>query len=152
MARTIAWIEDDIDIIEPVVEMLKRDGFQIERFRSVGEALDKIDALRGSDLILLDILLSQGEAQGDYGRYSGITLLKELQERHGLQTPVVVLSVITNRDARRQLQALGVEDIITKPVLPSELRDRVRKALADIETWRLTAEGGLQRPIQTEGC
>ena len=33
MSRTIIWIEDDVDIIGPVVRPLERAGFQIIRLR-----------------------------------------------------------------------------------------------------------------------
>ena len=129
MAKTIVWIEDDTDIIDPVVTLLERDGHLIMRIRSVGEALENVDLVRDSDLILLDIILPPGNAGGNYGRYSGLRLLQELQEQHGIQTPVVVLSVIANPDAHRRLRELGVKDIIGKPVLPSKLKKRVERVL-----------------------
>ena len=118
MAKTIAWIEDDTDIIDPVVTLLDRAGHRILRIRSVAEALEEVELIRNSDLILLDVILPPGNVEQDYGHYSGLALLQELKEEHGIQAPVVVLSVITNSDARRQLRELGVKDIIPKPVLP----------------------------------
>jgi CheY-like chemotaxis protein len=132
MAYTIVWIDDDTDILDPVVGLLERAQHRIERIRSVGEALEKIDLIRRSDLILLDILLPPGKAKGDdYGRYSGLGLLRELREKHGIDNPVVVLSVITNKDAQHDLRALQVKYVIRKPVLPSDLKARVEEVLAE---------------------
>ena len=46
IAKKIVWIEDDTNIINDVVRPLERSGFQIERFYTVKEALDNVDALQ----------------------------------------------------------------------------------------------------------
>ena len=42
MDRTIAWIEDDTDVIDPVVRPLERAGHQFIRLHTVREALDTL--------------------------------------------------------------------------------------------------------------
>jgi CheY-like chemotaxis protein len=131
MAYTIVWIDDDTDILDPVVKLMERAGHSILRMRSVGEALQKVEMIRYCDLILLDIILPLGEASGEYGRYSGLGLLAELRDQHEIKLPVVVLSVITNPQAQAQFEKLGVKDVIRKPVLPSTLKQRVEQVLED---------------------
>ena len=46
MSRTIVWIEDDTDIIDPVVRPLERAGHRFVRLHTAQEALDAIDELR----------------------------------------------------------------------------------------------------------
>lgn len=129
MAKTLVWIEDDIDIIDEAVVLLERAGHRILRIRSISEALENVALIRNSDLILLDIILPPGNTNETYSRYSGLELLRKLREDHEIDIPVVVLSVVSNREVHRQLQQLGVGDIVPKPVLPSKLKERVERVL-----------------------
>jgi len=127
--KTIVWIEDDSPIIAPVVVPLEREGHHVERVRTAKEALDKLEALRTCDLILLDIFVPVGGAPGDFGRYVGLHLLRRLRETHAIKTPVVVLSVLTNSRVHDDLEKLDVSAILRKPVLPSQLKVAVEQAL-----------------------
>lgn len=129
MAKTIIWIEDDTDVIAPVVRPLERAGHQFVRLHTVAEALEAVEKIREADLILLDMILPPGQTEREFGRYPGKDVLYELREIHGVTTPVVALTVVTREEVIQQLKALGVADIVRKPVRPSELRDRVEKVL-----------------------
>jgi len=125
----IAWMEDDIEIIEPVVKPLKDAGHSFVELFSVEEVIDALDDVRSCDLILLDLLLPVGEAAGNYGRYPGLRLLEVLREQYSIDIPAVVLTMVPNERVLSKLKKLGVADIITKPILPSKLKERVLKAL-----------------------
>lgn len=129
MGHVIAWIEDDTDIIDPVVSLLEREGHRFIRIRSIGEALDKVEIIRNCDLVLLDVIVPLGGVDRQYTRYAGRDLLRELREVHKITTPVVVLSVVSNPEVQRELEGLQVSDIVKKPVLPSRLKERVEQAL-----------------------
>ncbi len=129
MTGKIAWIEDDIDIIEPVIRPLKRAGYEFLELGSVKDVLDNLDDVRTCDLILLDMILPTGAVEGTFGRYPGLKLLKMFREELSIDIPSVVLTVVTNEDTITELKDFGALDIILKPVLPSELRERVLKAL-----------------------
>jgi CheY-like chemotaxis protein len=128
MAKTIVWIDDDIDIIQPVTKLLEREGHRFLHFRTVSEALDNVGLIRSSDIILLDIILPSGKTDEDYGRYAGVELLEELRKQ-GIDTPVVAFTVVSNAKVQRELHELGVKDIISKPALPSNLKESVDRAL-----------------------
>mgnify|MGYP001462641506 CR=1 FL=1 len=66
MSKTIAWIEDDSDIIGGVVEPLESAGYQVLRFRTAEEALENLDQLRASDLLLLDLIMPTKETARRY--------------------------------------------------------------------------------------
>ena len=131
MGKTIAWIEDDTDIIDPVVKPLERAGHRFIRLHTAQEALDALDELRQADLILLDIIFPPAQVPhgfdqaNGFNQYTGLHLLRELRQVHGVQTPVVVLTVVIRPELDTELQALEVADIIHKPVRPSELKNRV---------------------------
>lgn len=129
MSKTIVWIEDDIDIIGPVVRPLERAGFQIVRMRTAKEVFDNINKLHEADLILLDMLLPDGGSGFDLGRYTGLDIFRELKQHHDLSTPVVVLTVVAREEVRKNLRDLGVADIIRKPVRPSELKERIEQII-----------------------
>jgi two-component system response regulator YesN len=129
MAKKIVWIEDDVDIIGPVVRPLERAGFEIVRLRTAKEVFDNVAKLHEADLILLDMLLPDGGSGLELGRYTGLDIFKELLENHALKTPVVALTVVAREEIRKNLRDLGVADIVRKPVRPSELKERIEQVL-----------------------
>jgi two-component system response regulator RegX3 len=129
MAKTIVWIEDDIDIIGPVVRPLERAGYKIVRLRTAREVFENIESLHEADLILLDMLLPDAGSGLALGRYTGLDIFRELKQNHGLATPVVALTVVAREEVRVNLRDLGVADIIRKPVRPSELKERIEQIL-----------------------
>ena len=129
MSKTIAWIEDDVDIIGPVVRPLERAGYKVIRLRTAKEVFDNIQKLHDADLILLDMLLPDGGVDIELSRYTGLDIFRELLENHDLQTPVIALTVVAREEVRKNLRLLGVADIIRKPVRPSELKERIDQVL-----------------------
>ena len=129
MSRTIIWIEDDVDIIGPVVRPLERAGFQIIRLRTAKEVFENIEKLHDADLILLDMLLPDGGSGLELGRYTGLDIFRVLKVNHDLSTPVVALTVVAREEVRKNLRELGIADIIRKPVRPSELKERVEQII-----------------------
>lgn len=129
MPKKIVWIEDDVDIIGPVVRPLEKAGFEIIRLRTAKEVFDNVAKLHEADLILLDMLLPDGGSGLELGRYTGMDIFKELLENHDLHTPVVALTVVAREEVRKNLRDLGIADIIRKPVRPSELKERIEQIL-----------------------
>lgn len=129
MPTVIAWIEDDVDVIYPVVRPLEKAGYQFITFRNAKEAVESLAEIRKADLILLDMLLPPGQTGQELSHYAGLSLLRELREVHKLKNKVVVFTVVTPDNLMEKLRELGVADIINKPVLPSELKVRIERAL-----------------------
>lgn len=135
MPKTIVWIEDDTDIIEPVVYPLKQAGYTIVPLRTVKEALDSIEQIRNADLILLDMLLPPGPLDTfpsgrKFNRFTGKQLLEELRMIYHLtDIPVIVLSVVHREEVLQELKSLGVNEVLRKPIRPSVLKARVEEAL-----------------------
>lgn len=129
MNKKIAWIEDDIGIIEDVIQPLINDGHKFTYLRNTNEVLDKIDFLKTVDLILLDLIFPSGDEVTDFNQYPGVSLLERLKNEFKIETPVIVFTVVTNNQAHKQLRELGVIEIINKPVRPSELRKTVNQVL-----------------------
>ena len=129
LSKKIIWIEDDIDIIYPVIEKLEKSGYSIEKMYTIQDAEDSIDSLRKADLILLDMIVLPDENQRLATRYPGMEFLNEMRNKYKIDTPVIVFTVVTKSEVRKELMRLGVSDIIMKPVRSSDLKDRVENVL-----------------------
>jgi DNA-binding response OmpR family regulator len=129
MGKTIAWIEDDTDIIDPVVRPLELAGYHVRRYRTASEALDAGAEIAAADLILLDMIQRPGQLDVPMGRYPGIEVLSRLQNSYHLTQPIIVLTVVRNEELAPELERLGVHTIVHKPVLPSRLKAHVESAL-----------------------
>ena len=129
MPKTIVWIEDDYDVIQPALYPLEKAGYRILNIRNTTEALENLEQLRQADLILLDLFLPPGTGGRDFGSYPGVQFFRELREAHHIETPVVVFTVLSQADLLKELNDLGAADIVRKPVRPSELKERVERVL-----------------------
>lgn len=125
MAR-IAWIEDDHKRISSLVKLLEKDGHTILPFVSWQEVEEQIKTICACDIVILDIILPPTEEDP----YRGLSILKELRNKHDYKAPVIVCSRVQNPLVLHHLSELGVKDILLKPVRPSELHEAVTKALA----------------------
>ncbi|HKR14410.1 MAG TPA: response regulator [Pyrinomonadaceae bacterium] len=131
MSKTIVWIEDEYDIIYPVIYPFEKAGYQVINISNTKAALDQLEQLRQADLILLDTFLPPGADGKDYGNYPGVRFFRELREVHNIQTPVVVFTVLAHSQLLEEFKQLGAADIVRKPVRPSELKERVERVLGD---------------------
>jgi len=125
----IAWIEDDADIISPLVYPLEKEGFEVLKFPSIAEAKNSLKKIAESDLILLDTIVPAGPGQDATSRYPGLELLREWRYANVALPPVIALTVVSNPEVLDALKALLVAKIIRKPALPSELQKRVHEVL-----------------------
>jgi CheY-like chemotaxis protein len=125
--KTILWIEDDIDIIKPVVKPLLDDGFHIVGCSNYAEALTHIKELHKFDLILLDLILPPGKSDAK-GEYLGLEFLRRLRSEFDIQIPVIVFSVVANVAIVKELKSFGAIPL-SKPIRPSQLKNEVLNTL-----------------------
>lgn len=130
--KIIAWVEDDIDILEPVVAPLRLDGFSFLEYRSYADALEHIDEIQRCDLLLLDLVLPPGRALASTtpkGTYLGVELLRQLRSLN-VTAPAVFFSVVAHYTGLTydQLDALDVT-LLSKPVRPSVLKAHIYERL-----------------------
>lgn len=122
----IAWIDDDIEIIEPVVNLLREDH-EILEYRTVGQALASADDILNADFVLLDMILPPGDLEEEPGHYSGIYLLKSLRERGSTQ-PVLIFTVVNLDKIKPMAEPFPPVSYLRKPALPTELKKAVEEA------------------------
>jgi two-component system OmpR family response regulator len=117
MAR-ILTIEDDPITANEIVTELQSYGNEVDRAADGNEGLTK--ALHGRyDAITLDRMLPG---------LDGLALVTELR-RAGVETPVLMISALSDVDARVRGLRAGGDDYLTKPFAPDEMAARVEVLL-----------------------
>jgi DNA-binding response OmpR family regulator len=104
-------VEADDSIAEPLVAGLRREGFDVTRAATGGEAL----AADPGDLVLLDLRLPDVD---------GFTVCRELRARSGV--PIIVVSARGEEIDRVVGLELGADDYVVKPFGLRELVARIR--------------------------
>jgi two-component system, OmpR family, response regulator RegX3 len=122
--RTILLVEDEQSITTPLVEALRREGFDTAVSATAGESLELADRVK-PDLVLLDVMLPDG---------SGFDVCRELRARS--RVPVIMLTARGEEADRVAGLELGADDYVVKPFSARELVARVRAVL------RRAAEAG----------
>jgi len=114
---TILVVDDEISIQELVKLYLEKEGFSVEPAGSGKEALQLLDVVKPS-LVVLDIMLPD---------MSGFDVCRELRQR----SDVPVLMLTARKDDIDKILGLemGADDYLTKPFNPRELVARIRAVL-----------------------
>jgi DNA-binding response OmpR family regulator len=116
-APRILLVDDDRELLVPLAEQLRQDGFDVITARDGEEALRRLDTA-WPDLLIIDLLMP---------RMDGLSLAREVKARADL--PIIVLSAIDAGDNKADLLDEFAEDYITKPYHYSELRARIQRVL-----------------------
>jgi sigma-B regulation protein RsbU (phosphoserine phosphatase) len=125
--RRALVVEDDVDIRGLLVQILKREGFEVAEAATAREGL--IKARAGADLITLDLNLPDGD---------GVDICREVRTF----SDAYILMITARTDEIERLTGLetGADDYISKPFSPRELVARInslfrrqsRQAAADV--------------------
>jgi DNA-binding response OmpR family regulator len=127
----ILVVEDEPGIALGLEDDLKMEGYEVEVV-SDGIAASRRARENGFDLILLDLMLPGKD---------GFEVCRELR-RHGLRTPILVLTAKALEAEKVMALELGADDYVTKPFGTRELRARIKALLRrssgqqEIETYR----------------
>jgi CheY-like chemotaxis protein len=111
----IAVVDDDPVILESLKNAIREAGGNVSTYNS-GAAFLEVVGEGSFDIIFLDLLMSG---------IDGFTILTCLNGKN-IQTPVIVLSGVTERETVLRAFRLGIKGYITKPVQPDEI---IRKAI-----------------------
>ena len=119
---TVMMVDDDPLMLEVVQTFLEEAGYT--SFVTTSKPTEAL-ALIGQkqpDILLLDLMMPE---------LNGFKILEALREHEHLRyMPVIILTAESDPEARLRALELGATDFLTKPVDPSELRLRLRNALA----------------------
>ncbi len=110
-------VDDDVRILELLNRYLQEQGFRITAAQNGAEARRKLEGLE-FDLIIADVMMP-GE--------SGLSLTRSLKEIRDV--PVILLTALTEAEARISGLEAGADDYLGKPFEPRELVLRVNNIL-----------------------
>lgn len=111
-------IEDNADLGRSLADRLALDGHGVDWAATLAAADDCL-AVAGYDLILLDIMLPDGDGRAFLSH----------RRRAGLDVPVIVMTARAAVSDRVDLLDTGADDYITKPFDIDELGARIRAVL-----------------------
>lgn len=113
----ILVVEDDVKISKGLGELLKDEGFQVDRVAGQRQALKKMEQ-EPYDLLLVDISLSDGNG------YAVCAAAKNSGD-----TAVIFLTASGDEYSTVAGLDMGADDYISKPFRPRELISRIRSVL-----------------------
>lgn len=111
-----------VDDEPPIQRILRRNlavsGYDVLVTDNGKQAVEMV-RLHQPDLILLDLCLP--------GEFNGLDVC--IKVRQSMQTPIIVLSAVTEEKQKVRALDLGADDYLTKPFSNDELQARVRACL-----------------------
>jgi DNA-binding response OmpR family regulator len=134
---TVLVVDDEPIVVEVVTKYLQRAGFHVVTASTGDRALEA--ALTGRPaLIVLDVMLPG---------IDGVEICRRLRERHGVRTPIILLTARGEEADRIAGLRTGADDYVVKPFSPAELVERVRAQLrrVQLDTRPTTPDDGLLR-------
>jgi two-component system cell cycle response regulator CtrA len=143
----VLLVEDDTSVARSIDLMLKSEGFVVD-VTDLGEDGLEIGKLYDYDIILLDLMLPDMD---------GYEVLRRLRAAR-IQTPILILSGLTELDAKIKGLGFGADDYLTKPFDKRELIARIQAIVrrskghsqSIIETGRLKVNLD-SRTVEVEG-
>lgn len=119
--KTIAYIEDDPDMIDLVSIILQKHGYRVAGFTESRDIIPRLQGLK-PDLILLDLMMPHVD---------GIEVYKEIKDMEGLSdVPVIIISAM--KRAVEEIEREGmiqVEAFLVKPFTIGELLETVNRII-----------------------
>ena len=119
MIKKILIVDDSFNNLILLEDLLTEMDYAVTVAHDGVEAMSKIEEM-SPDLILLDIMMP---------RKGGFELLEEMNELK-LHIPVIFITARSSEEERTRALELGACDFIAKPVIISEILEKVQNVLA----------------------
>ncbi|RKY57909.1 MAG: hypothetical protein DRP94_07715 [Candidatus Latescibacterota bacterium] len=120
MAKLIAIVDDEPDILELISYHLKKERFEVKEFRD-GEGLLSFIETMLPDLVILDLMLPGMD---------GLEVCRVLRgNRRTSSVPIIMLTAKGSEADKVVGLELGADDYVVKPFSPRELVARVKAVL-----------------------
>jgi len=133
MNKTIAIVEDDLDILKLIAITMEKSGFKAEKFSTGKDFLDYVGK-KLPDLVILDLMLPDMD---------GLEICKYMRQNPKTRIlPILILTAKGEEVDKVVGLELGADDYVTKPFSLRELVARVKAILrrkeAPIEKREIT--------------
>ena len=118
MAPCILLVDDDIDLLDTLVRLLRRQGYKCRIARSGDEAIRALEA-ELPDVVVTDLRMPgvDGWAVARYAR------------QHCPPVPVVVMTAYTTSETNQNVRRMAGTGYVTKPFASADLMDAIRRAV-----------------------
>ncbi|MBI4502599.1 MAG: sigma-54-dependent Fis family transcriptional regulator [Gemmatimonadetes bacterium] len=130
MPESVLVVEDDRELRDLLVEVLRSRGYHAVPFSNARSALRAIAAGQGADVVVTDLKMPG---------MRGEDLLRELRERSS-EVNVIVITAFGSIDSAIALIKAGAYDYLTKPLNTGDLVAAVERALAESRVRRETMQ------------
>jgi CheY-like chemotaxis protein len=119
--KTIAYIEDDSDMVELVSLILQKHGYQVASFTESQEILPRLESAE-PDLILLDLMMPHVD---------GVEVYEGIKSREGMgEVPIVIISAMKRAVEEIEREGkLKVEACLVKPFTIRQLLGTVSRLI-----------------------
>lgn len=114
----VLYVEDEKFLAEAVKHNLEREGITTDLAHDGEEGLE-LSLKPIYDCVILDIMLP---------KYSGTDILKRMREKK-VQTPVIMLSALSEVESKIHHLEKGADDYLAKPFKTAELVARIKAIL-----------------------
>jgi len=114
MANNILIVDDDMINRKLIAKIISKKGYQ---FKEAANGVEALDAVKQGpvDLVLLDLMMPV---------MNGMEFLQEIRrDPNYMNLPIIVLT--TDDSKRSEVINLGANDIMIKPVNPTELLEKL---------------------------
>ncbi|TMC23495.1 MAG: response regulator transcription factor [Chloroflexi bacterium] len=128
--KRILVVDDEAPIQRILRRNLSMSGYDVLVAGDGKQALEMVN-LHQPDLILLDLCMP--------GELDGLDVCAQV--RQTLQTPIIVLSAVSEEKEKVRALDLGADDYLTKPFGNDELQARVRACLRRAQSNEAVVEG-----------
>ena len=130
-STAVLLVEDDIRISEPLIRVLRSEGFEVQHVDAGVPAIDSVSETR-PDLVLLDLTLPDVD---------GLDVCRKIRADHP-DLPIIMLTARAEEmDVIVGLNA-GADDYVAKPFRLAELVARIRARLRIVEHSMTAIEAG----------
>jgi PAS domain S-box-containing protein len=117
--QRVLLVDEDVRLIYSLTAQLDELGIQVVPATSAAEALERFDE-DAFDLVVLD--MSRPDAEGP-------ELARRLKQDHDCRAPIIALVGANDEGARERCIASDADEVLTKPVEATALRELLRRRL-----------------------
>jgi DNA-binding NtrC family response regulator len=118
VTEKILVVDDESTICDSVKKILSRKGYDVENTLNATDAIEKMKKVK-YDILITDLMMPN---------VSGMELI-ELVKKYYPEIDVLVITGYATIETAVKATKLGVLDYIQKPFTPTELTDRIQKAV-----------------------
>jgi CheY-like chemotaxis protein len=116
--KRVLVVDDDVRNIYSLTSLLESHGMHVEFAEDGREALAKLEADPGVDVVLMDVMMPE---------LDGYETMKRIRQDPRLRAlPIIALTAKAMKGDREKCVAAGASDYITKPVEPEQLLSLLR--------------------------